>query len=315
MMMLNWIFIMFCLMGVATSEEDWRAEERRDEAKQIELWEGNLKKSSGMSGFEKIDFLALGLKNMAYRKSRFNHGKEVDKMFEEIQTTILAIPGHAEFYRDRINEARANLDGATLNGNVTKIAERRSDWSSAKFGFGVMSYLPSPETVRVLGEFLGDDRGKIVVPKDAGDDEKQGPRANVPNSYQAVMALHSLPIVSKPYRPLGGQFVDDDFEPSIASWQIWYEQIKSGNRTFRFEGDPTEYDLNGPASKELIQRVERDRKRDDERAVGHKKSSTTPAPEPTLTQTNKPYSIAWLVAASGLIGAAVWYLLRGRKTA
>jgi hypothetical protein len=62
-----------------------------------------------------------------------------------------------------------------------------------------------------------------------------------PNSTDAAMALDKLPLKNKPHAGITGW----DKE-AIRPWVLWYEQIKAGNRTFSFEGDPTDYNLNGP---------------------------------------------------------------------
>jgi hypothetical protein len=101
----------------------------------------------------------------------------------------------------------------------------------------------------------------------------------------------------------------------IEAWQLWYEQIKSGNRTFRFKGDPKDYDLTGPVSKDKLQRVERDRKRDDERTAGHKNSSSVGEPVPVIAQIRKPSSIITILAVCVLIAGSIRYFLMSRKIA
>ena len=306
------ILVWSLLLIAYASSEDERVEERKREIQQIQLWSENLEKSSALKDLEKIDFLALGLKNMAYRKTQESQSEEVDELYEKIQTTLLAIPGHAEHYRDRINEARVKLEVAKKTGKPSEIEFYQNKLSNEfSYQFPTLLNLPSPETVRVLGEFLFDERGFVAPPPEPSDFE-QLVQADIdsPVFRRAATVLGKLPLLNKPVPAKTRYETPEDVLP----WRQWYEEIKAGKRTFRFEGDPTEYDLNGPASKELIQRVERDRKRDDERAAGHRKSATAPESENAMTQDSKPSSIAWLVAAIGLCGAAVWYFLKGRET-
>lgn len=215
---------------------------------------------------------------------------------------LLAIPGHAEYYRDRILRARGDAKSVLSDINVFSI--KFSAFSNEKSrGFETLGQLPSAETVRVLGEFLSDEWVSPIP--------IQGDIMDSPLSHSAVIALANLPLVSKPADTKYGYQAPADHD----AWLSWYEQIKAGNRTFRFKGDPVEYDLNGPAPKEKLQRVERDSKRDAERAVGQKKSSTTPESETAMIQINKPFSIAWLVAAIGLGGTVVWYFMKSRRSA
>ena len=123
----------------------------------------------------------------------------------------------------------------------------------------------------------------------------------------ARVALQKFPLLNKPFKD---PITQSNRADAQAAWQLWYEQVKSGKRTFRFEGDPTEYDLNGPASKDKLQRVERDRKRDDERSAGRKKSSSGSEATSQATDATKPLAIAGLIAACVLIAVAVGYFVR-----
>lgn len=296
------------LLIANASSEDERVEGRNNEFQQIKLWSEKFEKSSRMENLEKVEFLALGLRNMGYRKTREDHSKEVDELYEKIQTALLAIPGHAEYYRDRVNQARIKVNEANKAGSISEIAHYRGLLSDEfMYGFPTLAQLPSHETVRVLGEFLSDERGYVPPPPEPTSFEQLvDADVDKPVFNRAASVLGQLPLMNKPIPSKTRYETPEDVIP----WRQWYEEIKSGNRTFCFEGDPTEYDLNGPASKELIQRVKRDPKRDEERAVGHRKSPPATESAPTVTQTGKPSLIAWVVAAFGLIGAAVWYFRR-----
>ena len=86
------------------------------------------------------------------------------------------------------------------------------------------------------------------------------------NCNKAVITLSVL--IDSPPVEKSGSLRGEVFE----AWRRWHEEVKAGQRTFRFVGDPTEYDLNGPAPKEKLERIARDRKRDAERVAGHKKA-------------------------------------------
>jgi len=224
-------------------------------------------------------------------------------VFHAAKAALLAIPGHAGYYEKAIKELQLKLESAPKDEKWNYA----NDYSNLQWdGFQILGQLPSPETVRVLGDFLYDESGGFN-PKD-GDPMP---------SIDEIMAQQkkNCVLVARPlFNLIDNPPVSADQGNAVEVWRLWYEQVKAGSRTFRFKGNPTEYDLNGPAPKEKLQRVERDRKRDGERAVGHKKSTSTPASEAAITQTNKPYSLTWLIAAVGLIGAAVWYFVSGRKT-
>jgi hypothetical protein len=162
------------------------------------------------------------------------------------QAALLSIPGHAEYYRDRINEARLRFEAADKSGDehITDRAATKHELSNEQmYGFQTLSQLPSVETVKVLGEFLFDERGRMTVPPDQkGKEYALHERwLQEPNSDHAAFALQQLPLKTKPHGGDPGWYAED-----IRPWLLWYEQIKAGNRTFSFEGDPTEYNLSGP---------------------------------------------------------------------
>lgn len=225
-------------------------------------------------------------------------------VFHAAQSALLAIPGHADYFKKAIKDLQFKLESALKDEKWNYVNDySRLQWDS----FQTLGLLPSVETVKVLGDFLYDESGGLNL-KDGDPMPTEGEimSQQKKNCRLASSALFQL-IDNPPMKAEKGDAVE--------VWRLWYEQVKAGNRTFRFKGDPTEYDLEGPAPKEKLKRVDRDRKRDGERAVGHEKSSAAPASAPEITQTNKPYSIVWLVAAIGLGGAGVWYVLRNRKSA
>ena len=90
--------------------------------------------------------------------------------------------------------------------------------------------------------------------------------------------------------------------------------MKAGG-TFRFKDNPTEYTLNGPViSKEKLRRIERDRKRDEERSVGHKKASPSDSEPSFEVEAHKEsISIASFVAACVVMISMVWYFRKRRS--
>ncbi len=91
-----------------------------------------------------------------------------------------------------------------------------------------------------------------------------------------VSSIHALGIEHPPFRELRANPNGGIFGGEVDAWKDWWNEVKEGRRTYRFMGSSIEYGSDGPASKELIQLVKCDRKRDDERAAGHRKSSTSP---------------------------------------
>lgn len=241
---------------------------------------------------------------MAHRMSMNDHSPEIDSVYRNILESIIFIPGHAEYFGNQINRERKRIE----NDRILKNA-KKPDWTGYDTlrisTIQTLTQLPSPESVKVLGELLSDRERTIEVdPKNFDADSFGTP----PNASLAAGALKSL--IDNPPVPVDRAH---QLPADIDVWQSWYEQIKAGTFTFRLKGDPTEYDLHGPASKEKLIRIERDRKRDEERSKGLRKSSAVQETRAVLTQVGKPSTIAGVLAALGVFVAAVWWVWRRKK--
>lgn len=201
------------------------------------------------------------------------------------QEQLLSIPGHAEWYRDDILGRYRDwelLEGPAMAARWVKF-ERTRAWS-----FETLKEMPSVETVRVLGEMLGEEEDGYVM--------EPPPAANL--DYWAASILTDLGIKSPPIPPgIRGSWA----EPSTAklkAWRLWYGQVKAGNRTFRFEGDDTEYTLDGPFR---VATASSGKPRGDEAPVGEVEESN-----------GKPGRWWPLVLALGLLLLAVGFVFRKR---
>jgi hypothetical protein len=194
-------------------------------------------------------------------------------------------------------------------------------------GFGVLKHLPSAETVRVLGSLLDDERGRYI-PDPARplhwEDEMAANFMGKSNCELAVTSLAALPLVAKPVGAPSAKAFDD-----VPAWRQWYREIAEGRRTFRFEGDPTEYDLDGPVSAEKLVRTEALRERERDRAARAAQrqealpaatvpaADAPPAPPPVSAPEAPPAAsspLAALLTAAGVLFAALaWFFLRCRK--
>lgn len=235
--------------------------------------------------------------------------EEKREIFDRAQAALLAIPGHAEYYRDRINSTREKMEAALAAGNQADYQTYRHQLSDEiMYGFETLSQLPSVETVRVLGEFLFDERGYVKMPldntteKQRYDSIKHGPVYRI-----SAKSLAALPIVGRlepPRMEFGGP-------EDTKAWKQWYQEIKDGKRTFRFEGDPTEYDLNGPAPKEKLERIALAAKRDGERRAKHEMmdvAAVASVPPPTKTPL-----IALILAGLAVLGSLAWYFRKTKR--
>jgi len=224
--------------------------------------------------------------------------KEVRPVLDAARSALLAIPGHAEFYAKKLEEARRKVDEAE---GIKKGIERSNLLAEQMYSFNKLGLMPSPETVRVLGEYLFDERG-------ANPDAKPGGKYGLedigesPNSALAVRAIARLPIVSRPIQtPWDKAKYWEDLEP----WKLWYQQVKAGTRTFRFEGDPQEYSLAGPVSETRDPRIE-------DRA-----SRSNDVRSPSLETENKSANLPiWPLSIAGiLLVLASWFAMKQKPAA
>ncbi len=104
-----------------------------------------------------------------------------------------------------------------------------------------MEHLHSPQVVALLGELLQDER----------DAHKGIPATDVlrplTNSRYAAETLSGIGIDG-----VSMEKIEEwrDWTPTIEQWKLWFAQVTAGTRTYRFKGDPREYNLQGPVSSE-----------------------------------------------------------------
>jgi hypothetical protein len=265
----------------------------------------------------------LGRALQAFGSDQIPRDPARQESLEMAQSALLAIPGHAKYYQDKIESLRAEvLANAKIPEEVARMQQEGKqpihggDYNDfRKQAFRVLGLLPSSETVAVLGYFLNDPesrdgrnmKGELIPRNDV--------QPYPPNCGAAYIAIANLGIENPPGGPKPDRRLYDYQLDQVDAWKDWWNEIKAGKRTYRFIGSKIEYGPDGPASKEAIQRSERNRKRDEERAGGHRKSSSAPDTNSVVAQVTKPLSIAGILVALTLVTGAVWYFLRGRRVA
>ncbi len=211
-----------------------------------------------------------------------------------LKAKFLSITGHAEYYRDRINSSRLIMEEARATGSPHYGIAMGDMNKEREWGFQTLRELPSVETVRVLGEFLSDDRGAGLTWEESRE------TGEAPNQRDAVVALSRLGIENGATTPIGNS---DEIDPGLVRWQQWYAEVKSGRRTFRFIGDTTEYDLRGPSLRGAREPETRSGKRTDNKSDGELRSKATEEKTKPLL----PYLLGFFFLAAG---AAFYFLKR-----
>lgn len=117
--------------------------------------------------------------------SNLEHGNR--PVFHAAQADLISIPGHAEYYRDRILEAQERLKNS---GGGTTWYDYHQVTRNA---FQIFPHLHSPEGVRALGELMSND---WALP---GNDTKAISERVPILSESATVALSRFPLAEKPF--------------------------------------------------------------------------------------------------------------------
>jgi hypothetical protein len=133
-----------------------------------------------------------------------------------------------------------------------------------------------------------------------------------PNCGKAYFALGKLGIKHPPAPPSTDEDVVLNQERADA-WKQWWSEIKSGKRTYRFIGSNIDYGPDGPATKEQLERIAKNQRRDDRTERGH---GSPPADSKDAgPQEQRIFFPTYLLiaAVTALLGSAAWYLRKTRS--
>ena len=285
------------------------AQDKIHEASQAALWESNFSKARSLDTHEKFKSLLLGLRNMGLRASTRNHSAAIDEIFRKIQNEYLSTPGHAQFFVDEIERERAALDPRVLSSDFDRFREFRIEQA--------LVYLPSPETVKVLGNYLSDDRDFREPRKTAGEKVSENLQfvevfSRTPaNSHLACSSLSMMGLRNTGLRPASeSAFVRDE---DLAKTRAWWEEVKSGKRTFSFKGQSVEYRFKPDGTWDTIPIA--NPPDDAPKPVSESIPANTPPPSPAV-QSPATRGNAWtwiLIAMIGGLLVVAWAGLRSRN--
>lgn len=218
--------------------DDSSAGAKKQERQEVEHWQNRLQECSGMSAEETVEHLYLGLRNMGYRRSYAGHDPSVDSIYAKIQQRLLALPGHAQHFADKIEAEQKSVEHCpTITGPRCTYDFNRSLY------FDVLSHLPSPETIQVLGHFLYDDKDTPVPLMSPDSDWGENPRAN---SFFAAAAIMRMNLKNPPTSADGGP------DARLERVRVWWEEIQAGNRDLAFAGQDTGYRFTPDGSWKIV---------------------------------------------------------------
>lgn len=239
---MNMVMMTMCaLMGSAVGiPAEWNEKSRAIESKQVAFWDAKLEAARQNPPLSRILELSLGLKNMGYRKSLDGHSEDVDIVYEELQSELLLIPGHARYF---LQELRREQE--MVKDYPTSTGPRVSYDSNRSLYFETLCHLPSPETVAVLGELLSDETD-APDPRVEPDDCGPPPPANsfVSSRTISTLGLRDFPVEEKTW------YLDPSAH--LAKTRAWWEEVKAGRKTFSFEGQKVAYRFKPDGTWEMI---------------------------------------------------------------
>ena len=147
---MNWFsFVVACLafssLALSANEVDPRGPEAQ--AKALQYWREQIANAPNLPSEEAIPLLA----SCVYKTSlkRISQSDERWEVHYAAQKALVAIPGHAEFYAKKLEEARRKVEEAE---GQKKGMERSKLLAEQMYSFDKLGLMPSPETVRVLGD-------------------------------------------------------------------------------------------------------------------------------------------------------------------
>ncbi len=268
------------------------------EAKQVLLWKENLVSAQKLTDKEKIEKLALGLRNMGYRRKLEGHSSSVDLIYNDLQRELLSIPMHAQYFADKII-----AEQKAVASYPTNVGPRGNYDFNRTLIFEILSCLPSPETVRVLGEFLADDIDTPVPLRSPDSDWGDNSRAN---SYGSAYTLMRSGLRNP---PVAEDRRNDNPDEILADTRAWWEEVKSGKRSFSFVGQKSEYRFKPDGTWETI-------------PISLPPGEVVPkapisvTPESVLVSPkSQDRSWLWITSLSVLLVAVVGWLVRKKKRA
>lgn len=212
---------------VSAKVDDRSTEAREQEGQQVELWQNRLQESSGMSAEQTVEHLYLGLRNMGYRRSYVGHDPSVDSIYAKIQKRLLDLPVHAQYFADKIEVEQKSVERfPTITGPRCTYDFHRNLY------FEVLAHLPSPETIKVLGHFLYDDKDTPVPLMSPDSDWGENPRAN---SFYAAATIMRMNLKDPP------KATDGSPETRLERIREWWGEIQAGKRVLSFASQDVGY--------------------------------------------------------------------------
>ena len=163
--------------------------------------------------------LAAGLRKTAMRNIYSVDGTAEVHHF--IKDSLLAVPGHAQFIADRVERLREESQHLRRENQSSYDAQRQVLIDET------LRHLPSPEAIKVIGNYLDDER-----------DPPPNITSLPENAFLARVALSDIGLRDA---PVESRSDIHNWKESVIKQRAWYAQVKAGIIPFSFVGQKVEY--------------------------------------------------------------------------
>jgi hypothetical protein len=284
------------------SWNDASARDDRGSASQhaaLEKIQARLANFENYSNSDNISYFGTSIRKLAM--GNIYQIRERIEVYDNVQTKLISIPGHAEYFGKRIHEAYEPLKGQNPGGSISRAQ------NEMMYGFATLKNLPSPETVKVLGGMLSETWRMEPVPSEPGDPGYTPPSL----ALSAIIgALGELPLRMPPKVPIVMAWESSEVV-KVHPWQNWYEEVKSGRRTFSFKGQSVEYRFRQDGTWETLPIANRPDDAPKPAVVVANPENPTPPSQKSKPSPPQGPRWAWLIgAAAAVLSALVWLVLR-----
>jgi hypothetical protein len=247
------------------------------------------------------------LGDAVYALTRYSFTPADAELRDELVRGMTAIPGHARFFADELERQRALAAGRPRR-NQTEYDRWRVHHLCE-----ILRYLPSPETVQILGEYLNDERD-VVPPRTPAQDWVDVPE----NALLACYTLSNLGLREAPF-PRMTIYAPANLLPEHAEvlprTRAWFEEVKAGKRALSFLGQKIEYRFKPDGTWETTTLASGDQKlRDELRQLAPSPSAPgLPAAWVPVSSSSKDSPWPWLSAGVALFIAMAAWIIRKSK--
>ncbi|WP_184017236.1 hypothetical protein [Haloferula luteola] len=191
----------------------------------LDAWEKLAENIESNPSDQEFETLARGARGL--RKSNFPDDRRLEVNFK-LREAILKIPDFEKRLMKQLEEKRAAWE-------KSKNYDQGYDSERIRI-IQTFQVLPDPRSVEALGTLLFDDSG-VPFPIESNPDSSSPPE----NPIFAMIALATM--LEDPPFQVNETTPVEVLRAQKEVWRLWFEEVESGKRSFRFKGDPRSYHL------------------------------------------------------------------------